>query len=225
MEFLVLIAAAIRAGVLNTVVGAGTFLTFPALVLAGMPPLVTNATSTVPARLLTFWAIWAAQWAFAQELSGFYRRRLLRLAGITISGWLVGSGLLLGANQAFSVWGSVSDVGRSGGAGCVSGGDSGSVSGGTVWRPLQRWASHRSAGAVLPMGIADPDRMNALKSGLSFLLLAISVAEFAAAGLVAWPQAVVMIKAATAGGYAGAPLARALPKPVVRGQSQRWASE
>jgi uncharacterized membrane protein YfcA len=75
------------------------------------------------------------------------------------------------------------------------------------------------------MGLADPDRMNALKSGPSFLLSAISVAVFAAAGLVAWPQAVVMIQAATAGGYAGTPLARALPKPVVRGQSQRWASE
>ena len=66
-------------------------------------------------------------------------------------------------------------------------------------------------------GMADLDRMNALKSGLSFLLSAISVAVFAVAGLVAWPQAAVMMLAATAGGYAGAPLARALPKPVVRG--------
>ena len=47
MEFLVLIAAASGAGVLNTLAGAGTFLTFPALVLAGIPPVVANATSTV----------------------------------------------------------------------------------------------------------------------------------------------------------------------------------
>lgn len=66
-------------------------------------------------------------------------------------------------------------------------------------------------------GMTDLNRMNALKSGLSFLLSAISVAVFAAAGLVAWPQAVVMMLAATAGGYAGAPLARALPKRVIRG--------
>ena len=46
---------------------------------------------------------------------------------------------------------------------------------------------------------------------------AISVAVFAVAGLVAWPQAAIMMLAATAGGYAGAPLARALPKPAVRG--------
>jgi uncharacterized membrane protein YfcA len=71
----------------------------------------------------------------------------------------------------------------------------------------------------------DLDRMNALKSGLSFLLSAISVAVFAGAGLVAWPQAIVMMLAATVGGYAGAPLARALPKPAVRGGLQRWASD
>ncbi|PTE12587.1 sulfite exporter TauE/SafE family protein, partial [Pseudogemmobacter blasticus] len=66
-------------------------------------------------------------------------------------------------------------------------------------------------------GMSDLNRMNALKSGLSFLLSAISVAVFAVAGMVAWPQAAIMMVAATAGGYAGAPVARALPKPVIRG--------
>ena len=65
-------------------------------------------------------------------------------------------------------------------------------------------------------GMSDLNRMNALKSGLSFIVAAISVGVFAAAGLVAWPQAITMMLAATAGGYAGAPLARALPKPVVK---------
>jgi len=36
------------------------------------------------------------------------------------------------------------------------------------------------------------------------------------AELVAWPQAVVMMVAATLGGYAGAPIARALPRWLVR---------
>lgn len=47
MEFLVLIAAAFGAGVLNSVAGGGSFLTFPALVFTGMPPVMANATSTV----------------------------------------------------------------------------------------------------------------------------------------------------------------------------------
>jgi len=65
-------------------------------------------------------------------------------------------------------------------------------------------------------GMRDLNAMNGLKNGLSFVVSAISVAAFAAAGLVAWPQAVVMMVAATLGGYAGAPLARALPEKAVR---------
>ena len=65
-------------------------------------------------------------------------------------------------------------------------------------------------------GMRDINLMNGLKNGLSFVLSAISVATFALAGFVAWPQALVMMVAATAGGYAGAPLARALPRSVVR---------
>jgi len=66
-------------------------------------------------------------------------------------------------------------------------------------------------------GMSDLHQMNGLKSGLSFALSAISVGVFAVAGLVAWPQALMMMVASTIGGYAGAPLARALPKSVVRG--------
>ena len=38
-------AAAFGAGVLNAIAGGGSFLTFPALVFAGVPPLAANATS------------------------------------------------------------------------------------------------------------------------------------------------------------------------------------
>lgn len=48
------------------------------------------------------------------------------------------------------------------------------------------------------------------------MLSAISVATFAVAGLVEWPQALLMMVASTMGGYAGAPLARAIPIRVLR---------
>ena len=44
-EALILGLAAFGAGVLNTVAGGGTFLTFPALIYAGIPPVAANATS------------------------------------------------------------------------------------------------------------------------------------------------------------------------------------
>jgi uncharacterized membrane protein YfcA len=66
-------------------------------------------------------------------------------------------------------------------------------------------------------GMKDINVMNGLKNGLSFVLSAISVATFAVAGVVAWPQALAMMIAAIVGGYVGAPIARALPATVVRG--------
>jgi uncharacterized membrane protein YfcA len=62
----------------------------------------------------------------------------------------------------------------------------------------------------------DIHEMNGLKNWLSFVLSAISVAVFAVGGLVEWQYAIVMMIAAMIGGYAGAPIARALPKKVVR---------
>ncbi|OJY34053.1 MAG: hypothetical protein BGP11_04620 [Rhodobacterales bacterium 65-51] len=229
MEFLVLISAAFGAGVPNTIAGGGTFLTFPALVFTGMPPVMANATSTVA----VFPGYLGGALGFRQELGGFDRRRLLRLAGITLAGGLVGSGLLLvSSNEAFAVvvpflllgatmaflfgdlvrsWAAARarDVTADGALGLFA---------------VALYGGYFNGGLGIILlalfslwGMADLDRMNALKSGLSFLLSAISVAVFAVAGLVAWPQAAIMMLAATAGGYAGAPLARALPKPVVRG--------
>lgn len=58
--------------------------------------------------------------------------------------------------------------------------------------------------------------MNGLKNWVSALLTAIAVAIYAAGGLVLWPQALMMMVAATAGGYGGARVARKLPAPVLR---------
>ena len=58
---------------------------------------------------------------------------------------------------------------------------------------------------------------NALKNFNSFVLSILSVAAFALAGAIVWPQAVLMMACATAGGFAGARLARRLPAAWVRG--------
>ena len=229
METILLIAAAFGAGILNTVAGGGTFLTFPALVFTGMPPVMANATSTVA----VFPGYLGGAFGFRSELAGFDRRRLLRLVVITLVGGLVGSSLLLvSSNEAFSMvvpflllgatlaflfgdkvrqWAAAKarDVSSEGALGLFA---------------VALYGGYFNGGLGIVLlalfslwGMTDLNRMNALKSGLSFLLSAISVAVFAVAGLVAWPQALIMMLAATAGGYAGAPLARALPKPVVRG--------
>jgi uncharacterized membrane protein YfcA len=59
--------------------------------------------------------------------------------------------------------------------------------------------------------------MNGLKNWVSALLTAIAVAIYAAGGVVLWPQALMMMVAATAGGYGGARVARRIPAPWLRG--------
>ena len=46
-HLILLLAAAFVAGALNAVAGGGSFLTLPALVFVGMPPVVANATARV----------------------------------------------------------------------------------------------------------------------------------------------------------------------------------
>ena len=48
-----LIGAAFVAGVLNALAGGGSFLTLPALIQAGVPPVMANATGTVALNVRT----------------------------------------------------------------------------------------------------------------------------------------------------------------------------
>ena len=60
LEWTILLLAAFVAGALNAVAGGGSFLTLPALVFTGVPPVVANATGTV--ALLPGYA--AGAWGF-----------------------------------------------------------------------------------------------------------------------------------------------------------------
>ena len=47
LSYSLLVLAAFAAGVVNAIAGGGAFITFPALVFAGVPPVAANASSTV----------------------------------------------------------------------------------------------------------------------------------------------------------------------------------
>ena len=66
------------------------------------------------------------------------------------------------------------------------------------------------------LGQTNLNAMNGVKNIVSALLTLIAVAVYAGGGLVAWPQALVMMVAATAGGYFGARIARRIPAAVLR---------
>lgn len=227
-DTLLLAVAAFSAGILNTVAGGGTFLTFPALVYTGVPVVAANATSAVA----VFPGYLGGAVGFRQEITAYDRKRLLRIMAATAAGGLIGSLLLLvSSNEAFSVvvpfllmaatfafafgekiqaWAQRRRLGKP--EGWL----------GTVIVSIYGGYFNGGLGIVLLAlfslwGMRDLNVMNGLKNGLSFILSAISVATFALAGIVAWPQAILMMVAATIGGYAGAPIARMLPRQVVRG--------
>ena len=99
LDWAILGIAAFLAGVLNTIAGGGTFLTFPALVFVGLPPVAANATSAVavlPGYL-------SGTLGFARELRAFNRKQLVRLTLWTLAGGLIGALLLMiSSNKAFS---------------------------------------------------------------------------------------------------------------------------
>lgn len=225
---LLLALSAFAAGVLNSIAGGGSFLTFPALVYAGVPVIAANATSAVA----VFPGYLGGAIGFRHEIARFDARRRWQLIGISLVGGLLGALLLLAtpahvfgvvvpwlllfATIVFAMsarllqWtASVSiDPQRL----LVPGALVVSIYGGYFNGGLGILLMALFAAA----GIRELNVSNGLKNALSFVLSAISVAVFAAAGAVRWPEAALMMAAATVGGYAGARIARVLPARWVR---------
>lgn len=90
--YLWLVVASFIAGVINAMAGGGSFISFPAMIAIGVPPIQANATNTV--------ALWPGQitsvWAFRTDL----RRDLLGVvAAASAIGGIGGAVLLLKTKQ------------------------------------------------------------------------------------------------------------------------------
>jgi len=70
--------------------------------------------------------------------------------------------------------------------------------------------------ALAVMGMSDIHVMNGLKTLLASCINGVAVVTFVIAGVVVWPQAILMIVGAVIGGYGGAYYARKLPQRWVR---------
>jgi uncharacterized protein len=84
------VLAGVFAGTINTVVGSGTLVTFPALLAVGYPPVtanVSNSLGLVPGSL-------AGVVGYRRELAG-QRQRLWQLGSASLLGGIVGAVLLL----------------------------------------------------------------------------------------------------------------------------------
>src|SRR2546423_6701813 len=90
IQALIMCAAAFCAGVVNSIAGGGTLITFPALIWLGLDAKVANATSTV--------ALWpglmGSLWGYRREMESS-RPYLIRLGLVSLAGGVVGTVLLI----------------------------------------------------------------------------------------------------------------------------------
>ncbi|HEX4789906.1 MAG TPA: sulfite exporter TauE/SafE family protein [Actinospica sp.] len=89
-EYAAIFGAGIAAGVMNTVVGSGTLLTFPTLLAFGYSPVLANVSNTIG---LVPGAVSGA-YGYRAELAG-QRRRILTLGTCSLLGGVLGALLLL----------------------------------------------------------------------------------------------------------------------------------
>lgn len=223
----VLFVAAFLAGALNAVAGGGSFLTLPALVVMGVPPIAANATGTV--ALLPGYL--ASAWALRHDIKNAEGLSLGMLVGVSLVGGTVGAllllltpesvfdtlipWLLLAATLLFALGPRL--MGRRQGATA------------SQWLValiilvVAIYGGYFNGGlgilllAVFTMlGVGSLHTANGLKNVVSALLTAIAVVVYVAGGLVYWPQALWMMIAATLGGYWGAKASQKIPMHYLR---------
>lgn len=229
IDFLLLLVAGFLGGMLNAVAGGGTFIVFPALVFTGVPIVAANATSTVAALP----GYLAATLGFRHEVGLIPRDTMLRLTLWTLLGGAFGSALLLvSSNEAFSaivpflllaatlafLAGPQLRAFASRYRGGVTAFGAGTL------LPVAIYGGYFNGGLGIVLlalfslwGMTDIHTMNGLKTWLSFALSTISFGIFAVGGQVAWLPCLILAIGTIAGGFGGAPVARRIPVPILRG--------
>ena len=89
IEWVAVAAAGFGAGAVNTIVGSGSLITYPVMMVLGVPPVTANIANTVglvPGSL-------AGAWGYRDRLGGT-RPLLLRLGAASLAGAVCGAALL-----------------------------------------------------------------------------------------------------------------------------------
>lgn len=227
LSAILLFVAGLLSGAINAVAGGGTFLTFGAMTLFGVPPIAANATSSI----VQFPGYITSALAYRKEIAGEWKP-ILVLSAISLIGSLGGALLLLSLdNPSFkrlvpwlllaatalfaagpklrpkvekehppsSPVGIVSQLATS-----IYGGFFGAGMG------IMMLAS---------LGLAtggDYHRLNAIKNFLSIVIAAVAIIVFTAGGAISWLHAIIMLPGAGIGGYMGVWVAKRVPQKWMR---------
>lgn len=227
---LLLFVSGIAGGVINALAGGATLLTFPAMLAAGLPPVIANASNAVaivPGHLLAVLAdrrkvlpldarLWSS--VLVCLIGGGVGALLLlalpeRLFVLPVPALIGIATLLFVFSPRIAAWAEArrGDAEPSRGLGLSVLGLS-SIYGGFFGAGL---------GVILTavLSIADPNdirRVKALKNLLATSVSMAAVIIFIVQRAVHWPETLTMLSGALVGGYLGGYLVRVLPATIVR---------
>ena len=225
-------AAGIAAGAINTVVGSGTLITFPVLLALGVPPVTANVSNTIGLVPGSF----SGAWSYRRELAGQHDR-LVRLGSASLIGGVTGALLLLALPPG--VFGDVVPVLIIAALVLVvaqpwlSRRLLGSEAHGSAARPVLLWAGVLLTGVyggyfgaaqgvllIALMGImldADLQRVNALKNVLTGLVNGVAGVTFMILAHPDWTYVLIIAVGSAIGGQIGGLIGRRLSPVVLRG--------
>ncbi|HET6894166.1 MAG TPA: sulfite exporter TauE/SafE family protein [Candidatus Baltobacteraceae bacterium] len=225
-HYLMLLAAAFAGGAINSVAGGGSFLTFPALLLAGIPAIPANATNNTAMWL----GVIASARGYREEIRT-YRTVIVPAMAVSLVGSIGGAILLLHTPPkifehmipwlllfATVVFASSPLITRSHKPKDVH----------SPWQLAAQfcvsiYGGYFGAGMGIMMlailtfsALPNMNAMNGVKNLLSIVINGIAVVPFVIAGVIDWPVALVMAVFSMAGGYFGARFFRRVPSNVTR---------
>jgi uncharacterized membrane protein YfcA len=218
MSLLLIFLAGLAAGFINALAGGGSFLTFPALIAAGLSPIAANATSTL--------ALFPAQVATTFAYRAHLRKSLddpridgHKLAFISLAGGVLGAVLLLstseqvfaklvpflllGATAVFAfgmVMPQQTEKPWLGASGVLTAQVFVAIYGGYFGGGI----GILMLAALTLYGLRDIVLMNSLKIALATLMNLTATAVFLFSGKIFWTEAAVMAAGSIAGGFLGA---------------------
>jgi uncharacterized protein len=232
--------AAFVAGVINSVAGGGSFISFPTLIFTGVPPIEANATNTAA----LFPGTLASTFAYRKTLDAKARRLLPPLMITGVVGGVLGARILLITPQAtflhlvpwllltatllFVFSGRLTSWVRSRAGLGDSSADAKTprlllIPGLFLDLLIAIYVGYFGAGvgilvlALLAfLGVENIHAMNGMKTLVVSVVNGGALVTFIAAHIILWPQAALMLVGAIAGGYGGASLAQRVNPQYIR---------